>query len=96
MEINNNTVTCTCLKNIDLYSERQIRDAILSNLPPEFEDFIFDMTHVSFIDSAGIGMLIYYYNYMTRKGKAFYLTKVQEAILMVLKRNKLDKLLPIV
>jgi anti-sigma B factor antagonist len=94
--VEDRTVTCTCLKDIDLYSEPAIREEIEYRLPQHFDSFIFDMNKVNHIDSTGIGMLIFYYNYMSRKGKTFALRGVQDLVLKLFKKNKLDKLMTII
>ena len=98
INIQDRTVTCVCLKDIDVYSEKGIRDEILHNLPlpREYDDFILDIDKITYLDSTGIGMLIFYFNYMNKKGKSFALTGVHPSILKILERNKLDKLITIV
>lgn len=97
INVDKRLVTCVCLKNIDLYSEKNIRETILHNLPHprNYDDFVFDISNVAYIDSTGIGMLIFYFNYMSKKGKSFTLKGVQESIFNILVRNKINKLFTI-
>ena len=96
--VDNREVTCVCLKNIDLYSEKKIREEILHSLPHprNYDNFVFDISKVAYIDSTGIGMLIYYFNYMNKKGKAFTLKGVQNSIFRILERNKINTLFTII
>lgn len=98
INIQDRSVTCICLKDIDVYSERHMRDEILHSLPlpGEYDDFILDINKITYLDSTGIGMMVFFLNYMNKKGKSFALTGVQPTVLKILKRNKLDNIITII
>ncbi len=54
-----------------------------------------DMEGLSFIDSLGIGVLIFYYNHLRRDGIDIILLKPSAAIREILNVTSLDRVIPI-
>ena len=54
-----------------------------------------DMESLSFIDSLGIGVLIFYYNHLRRDGMEIVLLKPSAAIREILQVTSLDRVIPI-
>jgi anti-sigma B factor antagonist len=66
----------------------QLRSSRLSKL-------VFDMTGVSYIDSAGIGVLTYSFSAMKTTGGELRLAGVSGRVMNLLKHTQLDQLLPV-
>ena len=71
--------------------ESQIRSLISSGV----HKLVFDLTEVEFVDSAGLGMLIYAYGSLAAKGGSLRLCGVAPRVLSLLELTKMNTLLAI-
>lgn len=71
--------------------ESQIRSLINSDV----HKLVFDLTEVDFVDSAGLGMLVYTYGSLCAKGGALRLCGVAPRILSLLELTKTNTLLAV-
>jgi anti-anti-sigma factor len=71
--------------------ESQIRTVINDGV----HKVVFDLTDVGFIDSAGLGMLVYAYGSLAAKGGALRLCGVAPRILSLLELTRTNTLLPV-
>jgi anti-anti-sigma factor len=71
--------------------ESQIRTVINDGV----HKVVFDLTDVGFIDSAGLGMLVYGYGSLAAKGGALRLCGVAPRILSLLELTRTNTLLPV-
>jgi anti-sigma B factor antagonist len=56
---------------------------------------VIDLTHVEYVDSAGLGALMYAYGMLNEKGGALRLCGVNDRVLSLLQMTKTHKFLPI-
>ncbi|MDC3250126.1 STAS domain-containing protein [bacterium] len=56
----------------------------------------FDMRSLKYIDSLGIGILIYYYNELVKLGVNVNISSPTDSVLEILELTSLDKVIPII
>lgn len=71
---------------------RSIVDEMASKAP---QRILVDMQNLSFIDSLGIGVLIFYHNNLRRSGVQLALFRPSDSIEEILKLTSLDRVIPI-
>jgi anti-sigma B factor antagonist len=81
---------------INLYNEKQIKEELTNKLEEGISSVIVDMNKVEFVDSSGIGMLIYLNKYIKTKGKIFSIRAVPPDVLKILKLGMIDKIINII
>ncbi|WP_375486742.1 STAS domain-containing protein [uncultured Jatrophihabitans sp.] len=72
------------------------RAQIDDSLEGDPDSLLIDMSGVSFVDSSGLGTLVYALNECQQRGTALSLTKVPGDILRLLQRTMLDRVFTIV
>jgi len=77
----------TSLKIADSQIQSEIEDG--------FSRMVIDLTDVEYVDSAGLGMLMYAYGMLSEKKGALRLCGVNPRVMSLLQMTKTDKLLPI-
>jgi anti-anti-sigma factor len=81
---------------INLETHSQIKNKVLDNLTDELKKVFWDLGEVKYIDSSGLGLLIYFDKFLRSSGKSMALKAVPENILRVIKLSGLDKFLSFV
>jgi anti-anti-sigma factor len=80
---------------VKLINQGMLKNEIVDNISLDFDDFIIDMSEVTFIDSSGIGMLLYIYTFLKGKDKNLMLKSVPAETLRILKLAVIDKIMTI-
>ena len=61
----------------------------------DIKDFVFDMKNVPFINSSGLGCLMFAYKTLKGAGNGFVLKGVNHQVKSVLKLTRLEKIIPV-
>ena len=77
----------TSLKIADSQIQSAIEDGV--------SRLVIDLTDVEYVDSAGLGMLMYAYGMLNQKGGALRLCGVTDRVMSLLQMTKTDTFLPI-
>jgi anti-anti-sigma factor len=82
---------------LSLQKESIIKKEIIDTLQkdPEYDGVYIIMEYISFIDSSGIGMLIYINKFLNSQGKILHLISPPPAVFKILKLGAFDKLFKI-
>ena len=78
---------------LDVHQAKVLRAAVQEVLRGEEEgawSYEFDLGGVAYLDSSGLGMLVYLQKEITRRKGTMSLTQVQEAVAKVFEITKLD------
>ncbi len=83
-------------KNISVgLDAAKIQNTIIDLLEEGSKTIVVDLSKLNYITSWGIGILIYAFSTCSNKNVDFYLTGVNERVLTILKRIKVDKIITI-
>lgn len=83
-------------KNISVgLDAAKIQNTIIDLLEEGSKTIVVDLSKLNYITSWGIGILIYAFSTCSNKNVDFYLTGVNERVLNILKRIKVDKIITI-
>ena len=80
---------------LDMHNTSKLKKIVRSLWKKEHIPLILDLKHLIFIDSSGIGILLYFYSQMTKRKQPFYLVNLCNAVQTVLKLTGIQDLLPI-
>ena len=80
---------------VDIYGSTELKKILGGFLETEQVDVLVNFERVSYIDSAGIGVLISYLTKLKKAGGACKLVNVQGSVRMVLELTRLHKLFEI-
>jgi anti-anti-sigma factor len=81
--------------DLDLYTTVKFRDIIGEEGEHSDSNFIIDLKDVGYIDSCGIGALLFFFSAVKKKNYDFYLTCLGESVFEVLKLNQLIRFFPV-
>jgi anti-anti-sigma factor len=80
---------------VDNENSEELKNQFQDLLTHEFNEAIFDLTHVPFITSSGIGKFLIFYKNMIAKGKKMRIKGINDNLFELFKSIKLDQLFPI-
>jgi anti-sigma B factor antagonist len=80
---------------IDLYNSFKIKDIVGRMMKKNIKNYVINLEHVSYIDSSGIGSLIYVYSNLKKAGLNLWITNIQGSVKRVIELTKLVGYLPI-
>jgi anti-anti-sigma factor len=82
---------------LSLQKESIIKKEIIDTLQKDskYDNVYIVMKHISFIDSSGIGMLVYINKFLNSQGKILHLVSPAPDVLEILKLGAFDKLFKI-
>lgn len=80
---------------IDLYNAYRLKDAVSAVQKEKICAFIVDLKEVTYIDSSGIGALLWIHSQLAKKGLRFSIVRVPPAVMKVMKLTRLIGFLPI-
>ena len=97
MEITKNGMTylVSIDTEITLDNEEQIKDDIQAALTEEYDTVKLDMNDVNYMDSSGIGMLVYLNKELKKLGKTLILTAITDTVMEIIKIGAFDEILKI-
>ncbi|MBN1798428.1 MAG: STAS domain-containing protein [Spirochaetales bacterium] len=80
---------------LDMYNSSKLKTTVKSLWKKGRTPLIFDLKDLFFIDSSGIGVLIYFYMQMNDKKQPFYLVNLRSTVQKVIQLTGIEDLLPI-
>jgi anti-anti-sigma factor len=91
-----NTLTVAVSTDLDLYNEGYLKRAVLSEIEKDYlEKVVIDFSECAYIDSSGMGALVYLHKLCLDKKKSLVVTKLNDNILSILRISSLDTFLTI-
>lgn len=80
---------------VDNENSDELKSQFQELLNHEFNEAIFDLTHVPFITSSGIGKFLIFYKNLVANGKKMRIKGVNDNLFELFRSIKLDQLFPI-
>ncbi len=77
--------------DVDIHNSEDFKSEILDLYNEENKDIIIDGSNLNYVDSTGLGALIYIYNEVHEKGNTIYLDNLKPNILKIIDITALDK-----
>lgn len=81
--------------DLDLYSQKELRDYYSAECKGKNLDLIFDMDQVGYLDSSGVGLLIQIYQQQRSSGHELIFINMKAAVFKVIQLTRLDQVLKI-
>lgn len=78
--------------DLDIYTSNEFKEKILSLFNREFRDIVIDGRDLEYVDSTGLGALIYLLKEVQNEGKEIYLENIKANIRKLFTITELDKL----
>ncbi len=78
-------------EDIDIYTSDKFKDRVLESFRENEKDILIDGRDLSYVDSTGLGALIYILKEIKEKGYKLHLTNIKPNILKLLEITELDK-----
>lgn len=94
-ELGDNIIKISLIGEIDLFRSQMIKDMINKNIADGITNIIIDLEDVRYIDSTGIGSLIYCRSTIKQKGGKLILLNIKDSVERVFRLTKLDSLFTI-
>jgi anti-sigma B factor antagonist len=83
------------LGEMDLYNSYKIKELLMKMIEKKIEKFIINMEDVEYIDSSGIGALIYITSTIKKMNLTLSITNVHGSVKKVIELTKLSSFFPI-
>lgn len=80
---------------VDNENAEELKNQFQELLKRDFNEAIFDLTHVPFITSSGIGKFLIFYKNIVSKGKRMRVKGINDNLFELFRSIKLDQLFPI-
>ncbi|KMV28606.1 STAS domain-containing protein [Photobacterium swingsii] len=80
----------------DAHVAKQMEDQLETLSKTELSELIIDMTKVQFIDSCGIGAIVFLYKRLKSRGKALRLLNVNGQPRQLIVMLRIDKVIPLI
>jgi anti-anti-sigma factor len=80
---------------LDMYSSSKLKKIMKSLWKKDRTPLILDLKDLMFIDSSGIGILLYFHNHMNERKQPFYLVNLNHPIQTAIKLTGIQDHLPI-
>ncbi|HSV56300.1 MAG TPA: anti-sigma factor antagonist [Magnetospirillaceae bacterium] len=81
---------------MDLYNSYKLKELVMKMLEKNIERFIINLEDVDYIDSSGIGALIYICSTIKKLGRKLAITNIHGSVKKVIELTKLMGYFPIV
>jgi anti-sigma B factor antagonist len=92
----NNTIYIIDISGeMDLYNSYKIKELLLKMIEKKIENFIINLDEVGYIDSSGIGALIYITSTIRKMNLRMAITNVKGSVKRVIELTKLTSFFPI-
>ncbi len=94
MQINarliDNVVIIDILGEIDLYNSPKIKDVLSENVKNNHKNVIINLGDVTYIDSSGIGTLIFCRTFLNQNSGSLKIIKVKDSVKRIFELTKLN------
>jgi anti-sigma B factor antagonist len=78
---------------LDAVIAPSFREALVSRIDQGCHNIVLDLSQVSFLDSSGLGALVFVLKHLVHKGGRLHICGVTPAVMSVLKLTRMDRLL---
>ena len=85
-----NVAIIDILGEIDLYNSPKIKDALLEKVNLGFKNIIINLGDVTYIDSSGIGTLIFCRTSLNQNSGALRIIKIRDSVKRIFELTKLN------
>lgn len=82
--------------DMDLYNSYKLKELVTKMVNKKIQNFVVNLQSVEYIDSSGIGALIYIYSTVKKLGINFLIANVHGSVKKVIELTKLMSYFPIV
>ncbi|KLV02641.1 anti-anti-sigma factor [Photobacterium aquae] len=94
--INNANIGLTLPNEFDAHLAKQMEPEFEALSQTDSNELIIDMTQVQFIDSCGIGAIVFLYKRLKIRGKPLSLLNVNGQPRQLMKMLRIDKVIPLI
>ncbi|PSU33103.1 STAS domain-containing protein [Photobacterium lutimaris] len=94
--VNNSNIGLTLQNEFDAHLARQMEPEFETLSQTDNDELIIDMTEVQFIDSCGIGAIVFLYKRLKSRGKTLRLLNVNGQPRQLMKMLRIDKVIPLI
>lgn len=81
---------------MDLYNSYKLKDLVMKMVNKKIQKFVINLQGVEYIDSSGVGVLIYIYSIVKKLNIKFLISNVHGSVKKVIELTKLMNYFPIV
>ena len=81
---------------MDLYNSYKLKDLIIKMLDKKVNKFIINLNDVEYIDSSGIGALIFICSTLKKSNLNLYISNIRGSVKKVIELTKLTGYLPLI
>ncbi|MBI9098924.1 MAG: anti-sigma factor antagonist [Spirochaetaceae bacterium] len=81
---------------MDLYNSYKLKDLVIKMLDKKVNKFIINLNNVEYIDSSGIGALIFICSTLKKSNLNLYISNIRGSVKKVIELTKLTGYLPLV
>ncbi|PSW19160.1 anti-sigma factor antagonist [Photobacterium sanctipauli] len=94
--VNNANIALTLESEFDAHLARQMEPEFEALSQTDQDEVIIDLTQVQFIDSCGIGAIVFLYKRLKSRGKSLRLLNVNGQPRQLMKMLRIDKVIPLI
>lgn len=80
--------------DLDLYSASDFKEEMISFIA-KYKNIIISLQNVKYIDSSGLGVLLYIFTFCNSKSIKVFFCSLQKSVVNIISLSQLDKFLPI-
>ena len=81
---------------MDLYNSYKLKDLVMKMVNKKIQKIVINLENVGYIDSSGIGALIFIYSAIQKRNAKFLIANVHGSVKKVIELTKLMSYLPII
>jgi anti-sigma B factor antagonist len=78
---------------LDAVIAASFREAVINRIDQGQPNIVFDMSHVEFMDSSGLGALVFVLKHLVHKGGRLHVCGVTPGVMAVLRLTRMDRVL---
>lgn len=75
---------------LDVHNVKLLKNHVLDSLDNEKWEFVVDMARIGYLDSSGLGMLIFLKKEIIKNGSTLRIVNLQDPVMSVFRLTKLD------
>ena len=78
---------------LDAVVAAAFRDAVVTRIDQGPSCIVLDMQHVGFLDSSGLGAMVFVLKHLTRRGGRLHICSIAPAVMAVLRLTRMDRVM---
>ena len=75
---------------LDVHNVKLLKNHVVDSLDNEKWEFVVDMARIGYLDSSGLGMLVFLKKEIIKNGSTFRIVNLQDPVMSVFRLTKLD------